>query len=177
MQNEFITCYLGEVDENPFNETYAFNRINGVPIKPTSGLIEDYWFGHQIQHGSSNQVNVKITSGYIIKASIEIKNSEELLMDYNRSLFCNECVSETDFNDHIAWLKGQRSLETDIERLLCSEGKGVIGRNRDLAMKRDHTMIMITAMNPSRAKYTLSNSFFFCILGIKESEMTIFNYN
>jgi hypothetical protein len=32
-------------DENPSNDTYVFNKVNGIPIKPTSGLIEDYWFG------------------------------------------------------------------------------------------------------------------------------------
>ena len=64
LKTEFITCYLGEVDENPSDDTYAFNKINGVPIKPTSGLIEDYCFGHQIQHKSGNQVNVKIMTGY-----------------------------------------------------------------------------------------------------------------
>jgi hypothetical protein len=88
-KNEFITCYLGEVDDNPSDETYTFKKINGIPIKSASGLLEDYRFGHQIQHGSGNQINVTITSGYIIKAS----------MDYNRSLFCGKCKDETDFYD------------------------------------------------------------------------------
>jgi hypothetical protein len=51
-KNEFITFYLSEVDENPSDETYTFKKINGKPIKSASGLLEDYWFGHQIQHGS-----------------------------------------------------------------------------------------------------------------------------
>jgi hypothetical protein len=53
-KTEFITCYLGEVDENPSNEMYTFKKINGKPVNSASGLLEDYWFGHQIQHGSGN---------------------------------------------------------------------------------------------------------------------------
>ena len=67
-KTDFITCYLGEVDENPSDETYTFKKINSNAINSASGLLEDYWFGHQIQHGSGNHVNVTITSGYIIKA-------------------------------------------------------------------------------------------------------------
>jgi hypothetical protein len=63
-------------------------------VKSASGLSEDYWFGHQIQHGSGNQVNVTITSGYEIKAKKDIDIGEELFMDYNRSLFCGKCKAE-----------------------------------------------------------------------------------
>jgi hypothetical protein len=45
-KNEFITCYLGEVDENPADDTYVFKKINGSPEIHRSGLKEDYWFGH-----------------------------------------------------------------------------------------------------------------------------------
>ena len=38
-KNEFITCYLGEVDENPSDETYTFKKINGIPVKSASGLF------------------------------------------------------------------------------------------------------------------------------------------
>ena len=98
-KTEFITCYLGEVDENPSNETCTFKKINGKPVNSASGLLEDYWFCRWIQHGSGNQVNVSITSGYIIKASKDIEIGEELPMDYNRSLFCRKCKDETDFYD------------------------------------------------------------------------------
>ena len=98
-KNEFITCYLGEVNQDPSNEEYTFKKINGKPVNSLSGLLEDYWFGHRIQHGSGNQVNVTITSGYVIKAKKDIKVGEELFMDYNRSLFCGECKVETDFYD------------------------------------------------------------------------------
>ena len=56
-KNEFITCYLSEVDENPSDETYTIKKINGIPVKSAYGLLEDYWFGHQIQHGSGNKAN------------------------------------------------------------------------------------------------------------------------
>jgi hypothetical protein len=72
-KNEFITCYLGEVNENPSDDEYTFKKINGKPVNSLSGLLEDYWFGHRIQHGSGNQVNVTITSGYIIKAKKTLK--------------------------------------------------------------------------------------------------------
>jgi hypothetical protein len=98
-KNEFITCYLGEVDENPADDTYVFKKINGSPVIHRSGLKEDYWFGHRIQHRSGDSVNVKVTSGYIIKASKFIKKGKELFIDYNRSLFCFGCKSETDFYD------------------------------------------------------------------------------
>jgi hypothetical protein len=43
-----------------------------------SGLLEDYWFGHGIQHGSGNQVNVTIFSGYVIKAKKDIEKKKPL---------------------------------------------------------------------------------------------------
>jgi len=98
-KTEFITCYLSEVDGNPSYEMYTFKKINGKTVHSASSLLEDYWFGHQIQHGSDNQVNVTITSGYVIKAKKDIEIGEELFMDYNRSLFCGKCKVETDFYD------------------------------------------------------------------------------
>jgi len=97
---DFITAYLGEVNKNPLDEEYTFKKINGKPVNSASGILEDYWFGHRIQHGSGNQVNVTITSGYVIKAKKDIKIGEELFLDYNRSLFCGECKVVTDFYDH-----------------------------------------------------------------------------
>jgi hypothetical protein len=41
-KNEFITCYLSEVNENPSDEEYTFKKINGKPVKSASCLIEDY---------------------------------------------------------------------------------------------------------------------------------------
>jgi hypothetical protein len=90
-KNEFITCYLGEVDENSSDDMYTFKKINGKPVNSASGLLEDYLFGHRIQHGSSNQVNVTITSWYVIKAKKDIEIGEELFLDYNRLLYCGKC--------------------------------------------------------------------------------------
>jgi hypothetical protein len=72
-KNEFITYYLGEVNQNPSDDEYTFMKINGKPLNSLSGLLEDYWFGHWIQHGRGNQVNVTITSGYVIKAKKTLK--------------------------------------------------------------------------------------------------------
>ena len=96
-KNEFITCYLGEINQDPSEEEYTFKKINGKPVNSLSGLVEDYWFGHRIQHGSGNQDNVTITSGYVIKAKKDIEIGEELFLDYNRSIVCGECKVETDF--------------------------------------------------------------------------------
>jgi hypothetical protein len=96
---EFITCYLGEVNENPSDEEYTFKKINGKHMKSASGLLEDYWFGHLIQHGSGDQVNVTITAGYEIKAKKDIEIGEKLFMDYNRSIVCGKCEAESDFYD------------------------------------------------------------------------------
>jgi len=59
---DFITAYLGEVNKNPLAEEYTFKKINGKPVNSASGFLEDYWFGHRIQHGSGDQVNVTITA-------------------------------------------------------------------------------------------------------------------
>ena len=48
---EFITAYLGEVNKNSHEEEYTFKKINGKPMNSASGILEDYWFGHRIQHG------------------------------------------------------------------------------------------------------------------------------
>ena len=84
-KNEFITCYLGEVNENPSDDEYTFKKINSKPVNSLSGILEDYWFGHRIQHGSGNQFNITITSGYVIKAKKDIEIGEELFMDYSRN--------------------------------------------------------------------------------------------
>jgi hypothetical protein len=68
-------------------------------VKSASGLIEDYWFGHQIQHGSGNKVNVTLNTGYEIKAKKDIEIGEELFLDYNRSIVCGKCKAESDFHD------------------------------------------------------------------------------
>jgi hypothetical protein len=113
-KNEFITCYLGEVNENPSDEEYTFKKINGNPVKSASGLLKDNWFGHQIQHGSGNQVNFTITSGYEIKAK-----KEELFMDYNRSLFCRKCKAEKDFYDGCT----KKSKKCNLCRNVCLKFK------------------------------------------------------
>ena len=41
-KNKFITCYLGEVNENPSDDEYTFKKINGKPVNSLSGLLEDY---------------------------------------------------------------------------------------------------------------------------------------
>jgi len=46
-------------------------------VKSASGLLEDYWFGNRIWHGSIDQVNVTIMAGYEIKAKKDIKIGEE----------------------------------------------------------------------------------------------------
>jgi hypothetical protein len=96
---DFITAYLGEVNKNPLEEEYTFKKINGKPVNSASGILEDYWFGHRIQHGSGDQVNVFITAGYEIKAKKDIEIDEELFMDYNRSIVCEKCKVESDFYD------------------------------------------------------------------------------
>jgi hypothetical protein len=96
---EFITAYLSEVNKNPLDEEYTFKKINGKPVNSASGLLEDDWFGHRIQHGSGDQVNVTIMAGYEIKAKKDIEIGEELFMDYNRSIVCRKCEAESDFYD------------------------------------------------------------------------------
>jgi hypothetical protein len=96
---EFITDYLGKVSKNPLDEEYTFKKINRKPVNSASGLLEDYWLGHRIQHESGDQVNVTITAGYEIKAKKEIEIGEELFVDYNRSKVCGKCEAESDFYD------------------------------------------------------------------------------
>jgi hypothetical protein len=98
-KNEFITCYLSEVNENPSDKEYTLLKTNSKPVKSSSGLLEDYWFGQPIQHGSSNQVSVTLTTGYEIKAKKDIEIGEELFLDYNRSIVCGKCKAESDFYD------------------------------------------------------------------------------
>jgi len=84
-----------------FTKTHHFaaHSINGKPVNSASDLLEDYWFGHRIKHGSGDQVNVTITAGYEIKAKNTIEIGEELFMDYNRSIVCEKCEAESDFYD------------------------------------------------------------------------------
>jgi len=115
-EGEFITCYLGEVNENLLDEEYTFKKINGKLVKSASGLLEDYWFGHQIQHGSSDQVNVTIMAGYEIKAKKDInKIGEELFMDYNRSIVCGKWKLNLIFMIYVS-----RSLRSAIFMEICA---------------------------------------------------------
>jgi len=37
-KNEFITCYLGEVNQDPSDDEYTFKKINSKPVNSLSGL-------------------------------------------------------------------------------------------------------------------------------------------
>ncbi len=93
-------CYLGVLDLEPQDMTYVIKKVNGVPRTSIGGLVEDYWFGHRIQHQSCDKVNVKLTEGYVIKTCKEINIGEELFLDYDRSLYCGKCHQEKDFIGH-----------------------------------------------------------------------------
>jgi hypothetical protein len=56
--------------------------------------VEDYWFGHRVNHGSGDKVNVVLSEGYVIKSCKKIKIGEELFLDYSRVLFCGKCHQE-----------------------------------------------------------------------------------
>jgi hypothetical protein len=58
----------------------TFKKINGKRVKSASGLLEDYWFGHRIQHGSGDQVNVTITAGYELGQRINSLKLVKLLL-------------------------------------------------------------------------------------------------
>jgi hypothetical protein len=96
-ENEFVTCYLGVLDSEPQDVTYTFKKINAAPALSSGKLKEDYWFGHRINHGSGDKVNVIVTESYVIKSCREIKIGERLFIDYNRSLYCVVCHEEEDF--------------------------------------------------------------------------------
>jgi hypothetical protein len=96
VKNEFATCYLGVLDLEPQDVTYTFKKINAAPAISSGELKEDYWFGHRINHGSGDKVNVILTESYVIKSCKEIKIGEELFIDYNRSMYCGVCLKEKD---------------------------------------------------------------------------------
>jgi hypothetical protein len=96
-KDEFVTCYLGVLDLEPQDVTYTFKKINAAPELPSGELKEDYWFGHRINHGSGDKVNVTVTECYVIKSCKEIKIGEELFLDYNRKLYCEVCCEDEDF--------------------------------------------------------------------------------
>jgi SET domain-containing protein len=96
-KDEFVTCYLGVLDLEPQDVTYTFKKINAAPELPSGELKEDYWFGHRINHGSGDKVNVTVNESYIIKSCKEISIDEELFLDYNTTLFCEVCHEEKDF--------------------------------------------------------------------------------
>jgi len=96
-EGEFVTCYLGVLDLEPQDVTYTFKKINAAPELPQGEIKEDYWFGHRINHGSGDKVNVTVNESYTIKSCKEIRICEELFVDYNRQLYCTGCNKETDF--------------------------------------------------------------------------------
>jgi hypothetical protein len=57
---------------------FQFKKIIGGLNASNCGLMEDYWFGHRIHHGSGAKVNVKVIEGYIIKTCKKINIGEEL---------------------------------------------------------------------------------------------------
>jgi hypothetical protein len=97
VESEFVTCYLDVLDLEPQDVTYTFKKINAAPELPRGELKEDYWFGHRINHGSGDKVNVKVNQSYVIFSCKKIKSGEELFLDYNRQLYCVVCHKEADF--------------------------------------------------------------------------------
>jgi hypothetical protein len=83
---DFITAYLGEVNKNPLDEEYTFKKIDSNSVNSSSVFLEDYWFGHRIQHGSGDQVNVIITAGYEIKSKKDIEIDEVFLIQCSSSV-------------------------------------------------------------------------------------------
>jgi hypothetical protein len=108
VKDEFVTCYLGVLDLEPQDVTYTFNKISAAPELPSGELKEDYWFGHRINHGSGDKVNVTVNESYIIRSCKEIMVDEELFLDYNRKLYCETCYEEEDF--YLKKIKGMTML-------------------------------------------------------------------
>jgi hypothetical protein len=99
VEGEFVMCYLGVLDLEPHDVTYTFKKINAAPELPRGELKEDYWFGHRINHGSGDKVNVKVNESYVIFSCNKIKSGDELFLDYNRKLYCEVCHEEEDFHN------------------------------------------------------------------------------
>jgi hypothetical protein len=55
-ENEFVTFCLGVCDLAPQDITYTFKKINGAARTSTGDLVEDYWLGHRINHGSGEKL-------------------------------------------------------------------------------------------------------------------------
>ena len=95
-KNEFITVYLGK----KVDYTYMHGNVVGLPSGyEFKGIHEEYWLGHRINHGSGRKANVRIKSNLIIIALRDIEIGEELLVDYNRDVFCVKCNKEKHFGD------------------------------------------------------------------------------
>jgi hypothetical protein len=95
-KDEFITVYLGK----KVDYTYMHGNVVGLPsVYEFKGIHEEYWLGHRINHGSGRKANVRIKSNLIIIALRDIEIGEELLVDYNRDVFCVKCNKEKHFGD------------------------------------------------------------------------------
>jgi len=93
-KNEFVSCYLGEYQESVMDITYHFKEINGRISTESGQFVEDFWFGHRIQHGSGDRVNVSISKTYVIKAIKKVEVGQELFLDYNRDVPCSTCKED-----------------------------------------------------------------------------------
>jgi hypothetical protein len=56
MKNKFVTGNLSVLDLAPQDITYTFKKINGAARTSTGDLVEDYWLGHRINHGSGEKL-------------------------------------------------------------------------------------------------------------------------
>lgn len=87
-EKEFITAYLGKKETDDLETEYVFHGINGKVGNKYGCLMEEFWFAHQIQHGSGPAANVKIRNDYTLIALKDIKIGDELFFDYNRDIRC-----------------------------------------------------------------------------------------
>jgi hypothetical protein len=94
-EDEVISVYLGEKVNTEEKVVYVFLDINGRPQRlEESGLIQEYWLVHRINHEHFEQVNIVITTDYKISAKRKFFKDEELFMDYNRDVLCSHCNKE-----------------------------------------------------------------------------------
>lgn len=96
--DEFVTCYLGIYEKSVTDLKYQFLKINGGRSIQREQFAEDYWFGHRIQHGSGEKVNVTISEEYVIKTTKKVTVGEELFLDYNRDISCLCCKEDRLFD-------------------------------------------------------------------------------
>ena len=112
-KGDIITIYLGRKLHDGDPTTYACNDVTAANMK--GELSNPFLLAQLINHAGHKTPNCELI-GYTIVALRKIRKNEEILLCYNRDVFCGYCATLMDHSDRTF-----REDEKECDYLNCTD--------------------------------------------------------